>query len=580
MSRRRKLTNNSDETDISSLLSGDSIFSIPYFQRPYKWTPKRLRRLEEDVKNVIDGVVDSHFLGAIIIHGRRSNPSEPTTFEVIDGQQRITTIFLYISGCVRALCKMREYDEAVALFQKYIAIGRKVGLISNLKLHPCKEDRHQMNLVIDELLGDASFRERLGSYEPSKLPNSGGDTGKILSNFRAGVRFFEAQFEQGGIERVRSVYGALLERMSVVQIDVWDPTDGPRIFDSLNSRQEPMTVGDLVRNEIFSRVSNLSPDEIERIDQEVWQPFYKKFIINNKNLFDGYFFPYGLIKNSNVSKSEVFNELRESWSKADDPAKIIEGLSVYQNSFIDLVCGTNYEGHSKKVSRKFANLYELKAPGSAYPFFMRLSLAIREGEVDEAAAIEILERVESFLVRRSVCGIEPTGLHAVFKKLWGDMGAVKSGDAVEAAIRDHKTVLWPDGLRFTDAIRTRKLYKTGIARYLIQQYNLSLGGDVPQEIPWVEHVLPQSMSPSWRTDFSDSDHAKWADTLANLLPLSEAMNRELSNGAYSLKRAALRTDSMFKSAREFGEKYETWTPSCLVKRSDELAFWAANRWAH
>jgi hypothetical protein len=42
--------------------------------------------------------------------------------------------------------------------------------------------------------------------------------------------------------------------MSVVQIDIKDPTSGPKIFDSLNSRQEPMTVGDLIRNEIFSRV--------------------------------------------------------------------------------------------------------------------------------------------------------------------------------------------------------------------------------------------------------------------------------------------------------------------------------------
>jgi hypothetical protein len=56
--------------------------------------------------------------------------------------------------------------------------------------------------------------------------------------------------------------------MSVVQIDIKDPTSGPKIFDSLNSRQEPMTVGDLIRNEIFSRVADEDPDEIERIDQD------------------------------------------------------------------------------------------------------------------------------------------------------------------------------------------------------------------------------------------------------------------------------------------------------------------------
>ena len=76
--------------------------------------------------------------------------------------------------------------------------------------------------------------------------------------------------------------------MSVVQIDISDPTNGPAIFDSLNSRQEPMTIGDLVRNEIFSRVANESSSKIEQIDQHKWQPFYQKFQQNKKNLFDSY----------------------------------------------------------------------------------------------------------------------------------------------------------------------------------------------------------------------------------------------------------------------------------------------------
>src|ERR1700730_7792621 len=105
MLKRSKLTNNSDEANVADVLSGDSIFSIPYFQRPYKWKVERLKQLQTDILTVvdslIDGTPDSHFLGAIIIHGRRRNPSEPTIFEIIDGQQRITTIFIFIAAIVR-----------------------------------------------------------------------------------------------------------------------------------------------------------------------------------------------------------------------------------------------------------------------------------------------------------------------------------------------------------------------------------------------------------------------------------------------------------------------------------------------
>ena len=65
MAKRTKLTNSSDETEITSLISGDSVFTIPYFQRPYKWKPDKLKQLNLDILNIIDDS-DSHFLGAII----------------------------------------------------------------------------------------------------------------------------------------------------------------------------------------------------------------------------------------------------------------------------------------------------------------------------------------------------------------------------------------------------------------------------------------------------------------------------------------------------------------------------------
>ena len=91
--RLRKLTNSTDETSVSDLFSNDLVFSIPYFQRAYKWNEKNIKRFEEDLSNLIDYDDDdmSHFLGAIIVFGKPTNPSDPRFYEVIDGQQRITT---------------------------------------------------------------------------------------------------------------------------------------------------------------------------------------------------------------------------------------------------------------------------------------------------------------------------------------------------------------------------------------------------------------------------------------------------------------------------------------------------------
>lgn len=161
MAQRNRLTTNSDETDIASLLSGDNVFSIPYFQRAYKWKTDRIKQLNEDILNIVDETVDFHFLGAIIIHGRRATPSDPDVFDVIDGQQRITTLYLYISAVVRTLSKNKKYSEAAGIFQKYLFIGRRTNLGSNLKLHSCKEDRNQLNYVIKDILSDPNFEKEI-----------------------------------------------------------------------------------------------------------------------------------------------------------------------------------------------------------------------------------------------------------------------------------------------------------------------------------------------------------------------------------------------------------------------------------
>jgi hypothetical protein len=340
MAKRQRLTNNSDETELSSLLSGDTVFAIPYFQRAYKWKPERIKQLNQDLLDLVDESSDFHFLGAIIIHGRRSNPSDPDVYEVIDGQQRITTIFLYLCAIVRTLCKKGEYADAAGLFQKYLVIGRETALASNSKLHSGKEDRAQLNYVMSDLMSDPQFAERVAPFQYKPLPTTALDTGKLRNNYRALLRFFDEQVEKENIDRLRSLYQALLESMSVVQIDVWNPINGPKIFDSLNSRQEPMTTGDLVRNEIFSKIADAHPDSIEAIDQRSWQPFYSKFKQNGKDLFDSYFFPYGLIQDPNLRKSEVYAKLREKWRSVGDPEIIVKELSTYQDAFLDLELGT------------------------------------------------------------------------------------------------------------------------------------------------------------------------------------------------------------------------------------------------
>jgi hypothetical protein len=434
--------------------------------------------------------------------------------------------------------------------------------------------------VFFELLADESFKEKLGNFQFKPLPSASVGRGNIRNNYRAALRFLRGQQDQGGIERVRAVYQAILDSMSVVQIDVWDPTNGPKIFDSLNSEQEPMTIGDLVRNEIFSRVANEHPNAIDQIEETHWKPFYDRFHQNGKNLFDAYFFPYGLIQDANLKKSEVYARLKQSWQATRDPVQIIKELATYQNAFIDIELGTNLQEHPKAIASLFSNLNKSGAPSSTYPFLMQLSNALRKGQITVKDGSDVLRVIESFLVRRAICGHEPTGLHAVFKRLWDDCDRKPTKNLVIDRIREHKTVVWPNSDDVKREVQRRPLYGSGVTNYLLSEYDGSLGGDQPQNVSWIEHILPQKPVDEWFREFTKEEHESMKDLLANLIPLSQPMNIVLSNSKYAAKKEAYETDSMFKSARQLARTYTSWTPDAIRRRGENLADWAVKRWPH
>lgn len=273
-----KLTNNTDETTLLELFASPSIFEVPYFQRPYKWMPAKLRKFEKDLCRLADNadVAELHFLGAIIIQGQQSSPVVAKTYQVIDGQQRLTTIFIYLLAAVRAVIEGGDIPTAEALFKTYLAVSQDTRGKSNIKLHPSGQDRQDMNDVVNEVLLFQNFKEVLSPFvfRPLAL-GTANRQGRITKNFKEAKKFFKNEFQEGGIVRVKALYTAVLQNMTIVQIDIKDALSGPKIFDSLNSAQEPMTVGELVKNDIFSRGETVIDERVDQLESEVWSPFMR-----------------------------------------------------------------------------------------------------------------------------------------------------------------------------------------------------------------------------------------------------------------------------------------------------------------
>lgn len=209
---------------------------------------------------------------------------------------------------------------------------------------------------------------------------------------------------------------------------------------------------------------------------------------------------------------------------------------------------------------------------------MQVYRSVVDDELSARRGLDLFLLIESFLVRRAVCGVEPTGLHAVFKDLWGKVGPEPKPEIVAKAIQESTTVFWPEDSAFSDSLRSRSIYGSRVTPFLLVEYNASLGGDVPMDGIVIEHILPQKPKVGDYADFSAEQRSVLVHTFANLLPLSKSMNPGLGNASFEDKREAYQRDSMFKSVREFSKSYKVWNPKMMEERADVLISWALKRW--
>ena len=190
------LTISSDEQPFEKVFAKDNIFVIPFFQRPYKWKPAKLAGFETDVSVTADDVENLHFMGAIILHERPTNAADANLLEVIDGQQRLTTVYLYIAAGIAVLARNGLHEEAGRRFKKFLVNVDEVAAPSNLCLHPAAADRQALNEVISELLGIAPLANELSgfNFKPLAHPQLN-NSDRIRTNFAIAKRFFRNQID-------------------------------------------------------------------------------------------------------------------------------------------------------------------------------------------------------------------------------------------------------------------------------------------------------------------------------------------------------------------------------------------------
>ncbi len=568
-----KITDNSNELSFHQLTSTSSILLIPLFQRAYVWSQKQLDRMLKEIEAITSGKESTRFLGSVIAVSRDTNPSEPTPREIVDGQQRLTTLYLFLLGAAFVAARAGKDEYARGLISTNLIVEWAQQIPVNTKLQPSIADRAQFNAILNRVASAGS----LADWLPLKLklpPTSGIETGPLARQFeRVRLHLQKTLDSPGGFEALNATVEVVRNSMTFVFILLKDAGSATTVFEGLNDPGVPIAVGDLVKNEVFARIG-YNEHEARVLHDNRWEPFRKKF----GEFFNDYFFPFSVIHKPTTSQTEMFGELRTRWKELTAD-KIIDDLDRYSGPYLALNGNEERLGsYVAEVRTSLSRIVRLKPPAAIFPFVMQLLDSFAAKQVGKEEVARCLSTLESFLVRRALCGIEPTGLLGLFRTMWTNLNGQVTAPGIQQVILKRLTIEWPADARVREAIRTRPLYGSAIAPFVVMEYDRAQSMDHPATAMSIEHVMPQTYCEAWKSVVEPNQHGKLKHLWANLVPCSSVMNTNVAQSPYPIKRKVFEKESMFASTRKLATDYDTWGEAEILARSERLADWAIDHW--
>ena len=576
----------------------DDRFRAPEFQRHYVWGTEgddsqiRLfwddfdRLIEEDGDEDDRGIRSSLFLGAIVLQVLDPGPpSVGVLYSVIDGQQRILTLYMILVAIAEASQELGDEDSARDMSTEYL-LARTSQFARRPRVEPTVSDRGVM----------AGIMACLRTPEP-KSGWSINTTGapRLTSAWeaiRSGVRercrgaLGEGAIDADELQRLRD---NILHRLEVVTITLGSRHDPHEVYERLNTRGRDLTEIDLVRNAVFYTAGG-DPDAARRIYENHWDPFESQ--LGDRQ--DAYWFPYAMIRVPQTTRARSYRDLVKYWRDhvtsdrqgEEQARKIIEDLREFLGGFRAVTgIADNTDGQvAHEVWEAITRLKQMDAPPVMYPFLMQLVQHHLRGTVSGSEVIAGIDVVDSFLVRRLFCGFGTQGIHAVFKTLWGNVSDDLSRIADEI---ENRKLQFPDDDEFEQGIRTFALYRIRGARrrYVLSEYERSFtAGDPPEPLPadvTADHLLPQSAEPGQWGNFTQDEKERLVHTWANLVPMSAVGGASKGAKSWEDQRKLMVDDlgTVYKSTRDVFDRWpDQWDAGTIDERADRLVDWALARW--
>lgn len=567
-------------------------FVIPLFQRPYVWKEdEQWAPLWSDIRRVTEiRMADSrsnatHFLGAVVIQAHEAQSKRLAAWNVIDGQQRLTTLQILA-------------DATCALLTES-GLGRAAGQLERLTHNDeiYVEDGGSRLKVRHQNKDQAPFDEVM-SAEP---PVDHADLMHADSQIVAAHAYFSTVVEQwlgtpgtaDYQERAKELTDVLLDGLQLVSIELEASENSQEIFETLNARGTPLTAADLVRNFVFQRLSAEGGDTA-RAYREDW-PFETKFwtkevsvgrnLVSRSSLFLNQWLTART--GDEISPQSTFNRFK-SYVELESNRSMSDLLVVIKQQ------ARQYESWTEAAQQQGGSLnstemavYRMQAGGVEVLKPLLLWLHDPGRVVPRDAIDKIIQAAESWVVRRQLLRLSGSDLGRIIADVIAANSTAPEVDLAERVIGqiarlNVTSTYWPgdEELRLTlatEAAYTR--YPRGRLRMFLEAVEDYFRAETRQPqierkgYP-IEHLLPRSWKDTWpvATPEEAEDRQAHVHRFGNLTLLTTSLNSKVANGPWPTKRSALQDHNTITLTGRVIKRTELhdWDEQLIDDRTSEI----------
>jgi uncharacterized protein with ParB-like and HNH nuclease domain len=342
---RTNLMNKIINKDLNVAGVFQNFYIVPDYQREYVWGDKQVNQLLEDIYEEFDNSKSEYFIGSIVVCENNDKH-----YEVIDGQQRLTTLFLTISAFKNHLKSFHEdvSDIQNMLFSKARnASGKQVSAFRlGLQYEHCLD-------VLSEIV-EASIPKELHSDSEKN----------IIEAYNTANHFIEANFKS--LDKIQPFLGYFLNSVKLIQIETPKVSDALKIFETINERGIGLNPMDLLKNLIFRQINIKNFDKLKNKWKDITSLLEKH---EEKPLRFLRYFIMANYKVNNVKGEEIIREDEiYDWitsNKAQckyetDPFEFVYFLKANADAYVNYLNGKDKNGDNniyldniKKLSGSF-----------------------------------------------------------------------------------------------------------------------------------------------------------------------------------------------------------------------------------